>query len=194
MGKLPKHRMARRRAKSHSSFGPQRGFRLTNANPPDEFLTSSQTDASVLAALELMKSGAAEEDAARHLSWRDFEQFCAYLFKAGGYTVENNVLLSHPRAQIDLVAVGPIFVISLDCKHWKRAPSRSRLEEIAEAQLRRSKLLRARLRDSGPIVSAIVTYSEPQERFVNGVAVVPVRTLGNFIQTVESYPDLLEVS
>jgi hypothetical protein len=128
------------------------------------------------------------------MTWKDFEEFCAQLLRSAGYAVKENVYLSRPRAQIDLVASGPIFVLSIDCKHWKRAPSLSSLERFAQAQLRRSRLLRRSLDDTRPIISAILNLSEPEGTFVNGVAVVPLRALRNFIETVESYSDLLEPS
>ena len=167
---------------------------MAHADLPGELFASHSIEASVAAALKLMMSGATEEEVARRLTWKDFELFCAELLRAGGYTVRQNLVLSRPRAQIDLVASGPLFIISLDCKHWKRAPSYSALEKIARAQLWRGKLLRTGMKDPRPIVSAILAYSEPRERFVNGVAVVPIRALRNFMETVESYSDLLEMN
>jgi hypothetical protein len=161
---------------------------------PTELQGSAVSDGPVLAALRLIASGVPEEEAARSLTWKDFESFCAQLLRASGYTVTENLYLSHPRAQIDLVARGPLFVINLDCKHWKRAPSYSVLEGIALAQLRRSHLLRRRLNDSKPIVSGILSFSEPAGSFIEGVAVVPLRALRSFLETVESYYDVLELS
>lgn len=82
----------------------------------------------------------------------------------------------------------------MDCKHWKRAPSRSALEGFALAQLRRSHLLRKSLDDPRPIISAILSFSESAGGFVQGVAVVPLRSLRDFLKTVESYSGLLEES
>ena len=151
-------------------------------------------EGAVLSALDLIASGMPEEEAARSLTWRDFEGFCAQLLRASGYSVRENVYLSRPRAQIDLVATGPLCVISLDCKHWKRAPSLSALEGFALAQLRRSRLLRKGLDDPRPIISVVLSFSESAGSFVEGVAVVPLRTLRNFLETVESYSELLEMS
>jgi hypothetical protein len=148
----------------------------------------------VLTALHLVASGIPEEEAARSLTWKDFEEFCAQLLRAGGYAVEENVCLSRPRAQIDLVATGQLFIISLDCKHWKRAPSYSTLEGFALAQLRRSRLLRRSLNNPRPIISAILSSSEYAGSFVQGVAIVPLRTLRNFLGMAESYSRLLEES
>jgi hypothetical protein len=138
--------------------------------------------------------GVPEEEAARSLTWKDFEGFCAQLLRASGYAVRDNVYLSRPRAQVDLVAIGPHFVINLDCKHWKRAASHSALEDFALAQLGRSRLLRRRLDDPKPIISVILSLSESAGSFVEGVAVVPLRTLRDFLETVESYSQLLEES
>jgi hypothetical protein len=161
---------------------------------PAEFQAGPLSEGPVLVALDLIASGVPEEEAARSLTWKDFEGFCAQLLRASGYAVRENVYLSRPRAQIDLVATGPLFVINLDCKHWKRAPSRSALEGFALAQLRRSRLLRRNLDDPRPIISAILSFSESVGSFVQGVAVVPLRTLRDFLETVESYSGLLEES
>ncbi len=161
---------------------------------PVELEADPLSEDPVLVALDLMASGVPEEEAARSLTWKDFEGFCAQLLRASGYAVRENVYLSRPRAQVDLVATGPLFVINLDCKHWKRTPSRSALEGFALAQLRRSRLLRRSLDDPRPIVSAILSLSESAGSFVQGVVVVPLRTLRNFLETVESYSGLLEES
>jgi len=146
----------------------------------------------VLMALNRVAKGVPEEEVAKSLDWRDFERFCAQLLRANGYTVEEDVHLRHPRAQLDLVATGPIFIINLDCKHWRRAPSYSALRNFAQAQLKRSRQLRKTLGIGKPIVSAILSFSESSGDFVEGVAVVPIRAVRNFLETVESYPDLLE--
>ena len=159
---------------------------------PVELQTGPLAEGPVLAALELIALGVPEEEAARSLTWKDFERFCAQLLRASGYAVMENVYLSSPRAQIDLVATGPLYIMNLDCKHWRRAPSPSALEGFATAQLRRSRLLRTRLDDSKPIISAILSFSELAGSFVNGVAIIPLRTLKDFLATVESYSELLE--
>ena len=161
---------------------------------PVELEAGPLSEGPVLAALDLIASGVPEEEAARFLTWKDFEGFCAQLLRASGYAVRENVYLSHPRAQIDLVASGPLFVINLDCKRWKRAPSRSALEDFALAQLRRSRLLRRNMDDPRPIISVVLSLSESAGSFVEGVAVVPLRALRNFLETVESYSGSLEES
>ena len=146
----------------------------------------------VMMALSRVASGVPEEEVAKSLDWRDFERFCAQLLRANGYSVQENVHLRRPRAQLDLVATGPLYVINLDCKHWRRAPSYAALRGFAQAQLNRSRLLRKSLGAGKPIVSAILSFSESKGDFIEGVAVVPVRAVRNFLETVESYSDVLE--
>ncbi len=144
-----------------------------------------------LVALALCQCGTSPEEVSASLTWREFESFCSELFRASGYDVRENVVLTKPRAQIDMVASGPSFVLSVDCKHWKRAHSPSALRGFARSQLRRSRLLRRGNANRRPIVSVILSFSEPAGAFVDGVAVVPLRTLRSFLTSLESYSDLL---
>ncbi len=146
-----------------------------------------------LVALALCGAGRRPEDVSACLSWKEFEAFCSELFKASGFEVRENIILKKPRAQIDMVAYGQSYVLSVDCKHWKRSHSPSALRRFARDQLGRSALLRRRLADPKPIVSAILSFSEPGGSFVEGVAVVPLRTLRSFLTSVESYFELLSL-
>ena len=148
----------------------------------------------VQAALDSMAEGLTEEEAARSLTWRDFERFCAELLRAAGYSVRENIYLKRPRAQLDLVGYGHLYIINLDCKRWKRAPSHSALEGFAAAQLRRSRLIRRSVDDPRPVVSAVLALAESEGSFVQGVAVVPLRAFDSFLTTLESYIEMLELA
>ena len=84
-------------------------------------------------------------------------------------------------------------VLSVDFKHYSRAPGPSSLARFATAQLKRSTLLRSRTSDPRPIASVILSMSEPEGRFIEGVAVVPVRTLRSFLTTFDSYTGMLDL-
>jgi len=164
------------------------------ADTSDELgLSSPEGRGRVLRALAAIRLGLGPEVVAKHLGWREFESFCSRLLGASGYRVRENVVLIRPRVQIDLIGEGPIFVLSVDCKHWRKNHSPSALRDFALKQLSRSRLLRRALPDSRPIATVILGFSEPAGTFVNGVAVVPLRTLRNFLGSVESYTDLLEI-
>lgn len=135
----------------------------------------------------LLKMGAQPEVVSRLLSWQEFEHLSAALFKASGYSVKENVHLKKPRAQLDIVAAGPTLLLNVDCKHYQRGHSPSALAKFSRDQLRRSALLRKRESDQRPIASMILSMSEPEGKFAEGVAVVPVRTLRNFLTNIDSY-------
>ena len=141
----------------------------------------------------LLKMGAQPDEVSRLLSWREFEQLSAALLKASGYLVREDVRLAKPRAQLDVVATGTSILLSVDCKHYRRGSAPSALAKFARAQLRRSALLRKRIDDSRPIASVILSMSEPEGRFVEGVAVVPIRTLRSFLTAIDSYAELFEL-
>jgi hypothetical protein len=145
----------------------------------------------MLAALALCKLGTRPEEVCSSLDWREFERFCSGLLKASNYEVMEDVRLRRPRAQIDIVALCPSHLISIDCKHWMRRHSNSVLHRFAQEQLVRSSLLRLNGPDKRPIFTAILSFSQPSGEFVDGVAVVPIRTLRDFLGSIESYSGLL---
>ena len=146
-----------------------------------------------LAALALVSLGVSSETVSRMLPWGDFESFCADIALAQGYQVKKNVTLRNPRAQIDFVARSESVIAAMDCKHWSRLGP-SALRTLALAQLKRSRLLRQTLKTERlPIVSAIITLFDDRERFAEGVAIVPVSALPNFLQTLEGLTGMLEV-
>ena len=148
----------------------------------------------VVNALVAMKLGLAPGTVARHLDWRDFERFCALCFRSRGYEVIENLTLKKPRAQIDLVAIGPSYAVCVDCKRWKKGHSPSLLRRLAADQKRRSRLYRKALGNQKPILSAILSLSAPAGDFVEGVAIIPIGALSGFLDSVEAYLDLLDVS
>jgi hypothetical protein len=144
-----------------------------------------------LVALCLCSLGVSPEIVSSLLSWKEFESFCAHLFRAAGYEVKENIHLRKPRAQIDLLALGPSLILSVDCKHWKRWAPISMLSRVVKDQLRRNLLLRRTITDPRPIFPVILTLVQQGERFVDGAAVVPLLTLRSFLGSVEGYQSLM---
>jgi hypothetical protein len=144
-----------------------------------------------LVAMSLCSVGVPPEEVSSLLSWKEFESFCANLLRSAGYEVRENLRLRKPTAQIDIVALGPSLVLSVDCKHWRRSASASTLARVARDQLRRSVLLRKSLSGPRPILSVIITLAQQGERFVEGTAVVPLYSLRTFLNSIDEYADLL---
>ncbi len=146
----------------------------------------------VIRAITAMSLGVSPESVAKRLAWKEFESFCAKVLQESGYSVEENVTLTKPRAQIDIVATGRSHVLSVDCKHWERAHSPSALASFASAQKRRSELYRRAKPEAKPVVSVILSFSQPEGGFVEGVPVVPVRSLMSFLGSIEAYSELID--
>ena len=147
----------------------------------------------ICVAFALMKLRVQPEEVSRLLSWREFEDLAAALLRASGYRVRQNVYLTKPRAQLDVIAYGDSVVLNVDCKHYARQPGPASVSSFAKAQVDRSRILRLKEPDQPPIASVILSLSEPEGKFVNGAAVVPVRTLRSFLNGLGSYYGMLEL-
>jgi len=140
-----------------------------------------------------MKLRVQPEEVSRLLTWREFERLAGALLRASGYQVRDNVYLKGPRAQIDVLAYGPSLTLCVDCKHYARGPGPSSMAKFAKAQLARASQLRRKSDDPRPIASMVLSLSEPDGTFVDGVAVVPIRTLRSFLTDVDSYVEMLDL-
>jgi len=143
-----------------------------------------------LRAILACRMGARLEDVAHLLDWKEFESFSAGLLRAKGFDVEENVFVKRPRAQVDVLARSGLVSLAVDCKHWERGMGPSSLKRCVEAQRRRAKLLRAARSTLAPLESVILLLAEEEVRFVAGGAVVPVRTLGSFLEGIQGFDEL----
>ncbi len=155
------------------------------------FPVASDEDDRVAHAVEACRAGMLPEQAAEKLGWREFEVFCASLLRAGGYEVSENVVLTRPRLQIDLVARSASIALAVDCKHWSKAMGPSALGKAADAQLRRARMLRDETSSLEPIAAVILVLAEEQTRYSGGVAVVPVYAFSDFLANVDAYSQQL---
>ncbi|MDV3276923.1 MAG: restriction endonuclease [Nitrososphaerales archaeon] len=146
----------------------------------------------VIRAILACRLGARLEEVAGGLDWEEFESFCADLFRIRGFVVEENLVIRRPRAQLDLLAHSDLVSLAVDCKHWKRTMGVPSLARCAEAQRRRARLLREGRESLKPIATVILLLADETLRFVGGAAVVPVRTLGSFLDGIAGYSVMLE--
>jgi len=146
-----------------------------------------------LAALALIRLGQDSEKVASLLEWNDFEDLCAKLLTSFGYDVRRNVVLTKPRKQIDVFATSGLISLSVDCKHYAKGISPYSLARFAEDQLERTRLYKEKKGHKGPILPIIVTLVEPSALVVEGVPVVPMLKLRDFLQSVNPYDGLAVV-
>ena len=127
------------------------------------------------------------------MSWKEFEAFVESAFGAFGYATERNARFRKPRAEIDIVCTRGGIAFSIDCKHWKRTVGHSSMLGISERQLKRCSRVAERVGIS-KVIPLVVTLKDESLRILeNGVAIVPVHRLSDFILNWEEASDQLRV-
>lgn len=125
------------------------------------------------------------------MNWKEFEAYVESAFWAFGYTTERNVRFRNPRAEIDLLCVRNGLAFSIDCKHWKRTVGHSSMLGISDRQVKRCLRLAERVGIS-KVIPLVVTLKDEALRILeNGVAIVPIHDLSDFILNWESASDQL---
>lgn len=145
----------------------------------------------VLAAAALVGMGVRVEDVSEKLSWKDFELFCGAMLRGWGYSVRENVVLTNPRAQIDIIARTPSLALVVDCKHWAKESGISALTKVVEAQKHRARLARAKMKELEPMAVAVFVLWNERTRFLNGAAIVPAYTLSDFLSNLPLHQESL---
>ena len=169
---------------------------LRNANS-DYF--SLESTSRIQLALEVARLGRLKE-AAKALSWQEFESFGAECLAEAGFRVEKNVRVKgEGRAwQIDLIGHRGDLVLAIDCKHWNTSGYESRLAPPAEHQRQATThfLRTLALKTMGPgkntqALAVILTLLDSPARFLDNVAVVSVEQLPSFLSSVTPYDESL---
>jgi hypothetical protein len=148
-------------------------------------------------AVEIARAGQLR-DAARALTWQEFEKFAERCLEDAAFRTEKNVQVKGDdrRWQIDVVGSRGQLVLTIDCKHWNTPGSISRFKPAADHQrtatlhlltmLGEKRLGRESERQALPM---ILTLSEPPAQFVEGAALVSVEKLPNFLSSVTPYDE-----
>ncbi|MGH9997586.1 MAG: hypothetical protein ACRD7F_06205, partial [Nitrososphaeraceae archaeon] len=84
-----------------------------------------------------LQMGCDIQECSKVLSWKDFEYFTSELLTMFEYSTKVNIVLSKPRAQLDIIGIKNDFAITIDCKHWKYS-NKTTLTIYAEKQIRRT--------------------------------------------------------
>lgn len=127
------------------------------------------------------------------LDWRDFEIFAREIFERNEYQAVANVRINRPRVQIDVLAYKGSSATCVDCKHWGTPRGPSAMRAIAISQLLRTKALmrsqwsrRLTIKEAIPLV---ITLREENKPMAEGVPIVPVDKLQNFVANIEAFRD-----
>jgi hypothetical protein len=128
-----------------------------------------------------LQMGCDIQECSKVLSWKDFEYFTSELLTMFEYSTKVNIVLSQPRAQLDIIGIKNDFAITIDCKHWKYS-NKTTLTIYAEKQIRRTMLWLEREKKITKAIPMIITLDNAIFKFINGVPVVPILTLKSFLK------------
>lgn len=156
----------------------------------EEFRLPHGAPQSVLAALALTRLGVDPDIVAKSLAWDEFEGYCAMAISAAGYAVKTNVRLRKPTRQIDIIAESAQLVLSIDCKHWRRGAGTASLSATAMAQAERTtSYMKTQGAEERAFLPVVLTMVDSQVRVVEGIPVVPLTALREFLASVSRFDE-----
>jgi hypothetical protein len=144
----------------------------------------------IRASLLALQLGCDIQECSKLLSWKDFEYFTCELLSLFEYNTMVNIVMSKPRAQLDVIGIKNDFAITIDCKHW-RYNNKATLTIYAEKQIRRTMLWLQREKKITKALPIIITLNNSIFKFIKGVPVVPILTLKSFLKEFETNDESL---
>jgi hypothetical protein len=145
---------------------------------------------------ELIHAGRDPQKVSRFLEWQEFEHFAVLTFEDNDFGVVKHLVFKtrSGRREIDILAWNHSFLFAVDCKHWLRGLSTSRIGAVVRAQVERSEALARKPEllvkfgvthpERRRIVPMIFTLGDPPQAFVDEVPVVSVSKLMSFLYGV----------
>jgi hypothetical protein len=149
-------------------------------------------------ALEIARAGRLR-DAARVLTWQEFENFAAKCLEEASFRTEKNVRVKGDGRiwQIDVIGLRGELALAIDCKHWNTPGNPSRFKPVAVHQRAATSHLLTMLRDTMgrdsklEALPMILTLSEPPSPFAEGAVLISVEKLPSFLSGVTPYDESL---
>src|SRR5438094_10677523 len=150
-------------------------------------------------ALEVARAGRLG-DAARVLTWQEFENFAEECLEEAGFEAERNVRVKGEGRswQIDVVGFRGELVLAIDCKHWNTPSYLSRFKLAASHQrhaafhfLTTPKEKTTAVGKRWQALAVILTIREPPSQFSENAVLVSVEMLPSFLSGVSPYDENL---
>jgi Holliday junction resolvase-like predicted endonuclease len=153
----------------------------------------------------LIRNGYDAEKIFQSFIWQEFEDFAAHSLDESGYRTFKHLIFKSKagRREIDLLAWNDNFILSIDCKHWARRLSPSRVRKATLLQTERTKLLAEhpevlakhglQITEMRGILPVIVTLAESRQRIIDGVPVVPIMKLPSFLYGISPVDETLRM-
>lgn len=173
------------------------------------YLQKSVVEADSLQRVKLavyaVQLGADLEHVSSFLQWKEFEDIAAFAFERNGYSVYRNVRFKHAgrKWEIDVVGCKKPIAICLDCKHWHHGVYPSALRKIVEEQVERaftfaeslpnpSVKIECVLWERIKFVPAVLLLVPGRFKFYDGVPIIPVLQLQDFLTQLPAFADSLK--
>jgi len=150
-------------------------------------------------AIEIARRGRLK-DAAKVLSWQEFEKFTEECLKEAGFEASRNVRVKGEGRtwQIDVVGYRGELALAIDCKHWNTPAYLSKFKHAASHQrhaalhfltaLQEKSLEATRGRQA---LAVILTLREPPTQLSGDALLVSVEKLPSFLNGVTPYDESL---
>jgi Holliday junction resolvase-like predicted endonuclease len=126
------------------------------------------------------------ESQTSELTWHEFEVFSERAFSSAGFFVTRNFRVKKPRMEIDLLAIKGSLAFCVDCKHWKRTVGQGSMLRISESQVLRSERLLSPFGFSRIVPMILTLKDESLGILENGVPIVPIHRLADFLLNWET--------
>jgi hypothetical protein len=153
-------------------------------------------------ALKALNLGGDPIEICKLLDWREFENLSVEAFQLNGYSVINNLTFSSKkkRFQMDVIASKNNSILCIDCKHWMYFHWFSRIKDAVRKHLNRTRAISNEIQILSPklalksskkifIAPVIVTLSDPRRNIIEGVPIVSILKLEDFIFRMPLIPD-----
>ena len=171
----------------------------------DELIEISPEQRVNLAILAI-KEGIDVERVSRVLGWKEFEDLGVSVLDYSGFEARKHFRFksTERRYEIDILALKPQLILSVDCKHWQRSWQRAATIKAVEAQTDRTRALiqllpnlksRLKIKDWErlEIMPLIITLSATPLKTFQKVPIVPIYNFRNFLNEIQTHKDEMEI-
>lgn len=135
---------------------------------------------SLKTAILAISMGAPIEEVSRLLDWQDFELLAAEILEKRDFDTVQNLVMTKPRMQIDVVGIKSNIAILIDCKHWNNM-TQSALQSAVKKQIERTKHYLSK-QNVKAAIPAIVTLYKHDLQFIDKVPIIPIYQLDDFCE------------
>jgi len=155
-------------------------------------------------ALLAIQQGADLENTCRYLEWEEFEDLAIVALELSDFVTHKHFRFKSTlrRYEIDILGFRNPFILSIDCKHWRRSWQRAATKKMVEAQFQRTAALvafplkiikKGRIEDwnKAMLIPVVLTLFKTPFKIYLGVPIVPILSFHNFLLNIPTYEDEL---